>query len=135
MAEWLDWLASPRLLWLVGGYLASAVLSLGLAGAVVVLLPAEYFRNAGRRPRPGRPAVSLAGRIARNLIGVVLVAAGVILALPGMPGQGLVTLVLGLMLLDIPGRRRLARRLLGRGAVLSRLNRLRARFGRPPLRL
>jgi hypothetical protein len=38
-----------------------------------------------------------------------------------------------LLLVDFPRRRRLERALFGRPGVLSRLNRLRARFGRAPL--
>jgi hypothetical protein len=51
-----------------------------------------------------------------------------------MPGQGVLTILAGLLLMDVPGKRRIERRLLARPGVLSRVNWLRARFGRPPLR-
>ena len=36
-------------------------------------------------------------------------------------------------MLDFPGKRRLERRLIGRPRILRSINRLRARFNRPPL--
>jgi hypothetical protein len=58
---------------------------------------------------------------------------GIVLTLPGVPGQGMLTILLGLMLLDVPGKRRLERRIVGRRRILKAINRLRKRFGRPPL--
>jgi hypothetical protein len=57
-----------------------------------------------------------------------------VLSIPGIPGQGVLTMLVGVLLLDFPQRQRLERALLGRPGVLPALNRLRARFGRPPLR-
>ena len=56
-----------------------------------------------------------------------------VLTLPGVPGQGMLTILIGLMLLDVPGKRRLERRIVGRRRILQAINRLRKRFGRPPL--
>ena len=71
--------------------------------------------------------------ILKNASGIALVALGFVLSLPGIPGQGLLTILLGVMLLDFPGKRRLERRLVGMPRVFDRVNRLRARFGKPPL--
>ena len=57
------------------------------------------------------------------------------MALPGVPGQGLLTALIGLTLINFPGKTELERRLIGRPAVLRTVNRLRARFHRPPLEL
>jgi hypothetical protein len=43
-------------------------------------------------------------------------------------------MLVGVLLVDFPRRRRLEQALLRRPGVLPSLNRLRARFGRPPLR-
>ena len=66
-------------------------------------------------------------------LGLLLIVVGVILSIPGVPGQGLLTIVVGVMLLDIPGKHRLVRAVVRRKGVLKNLNRLRASFGRPPL--
>ena len=49
------------------------------------------------------------------------------------PGQGLLSIVVGLMLLTIPGKREFIRRIVSRPKVLGALNLLRARFNHPPL--
>ena len=59
--------------------------------------------------------------------------AGIILSVPGVPGQGLLTMLVGLVLLDIPGKRRLELKLVSRPRVVRAINRLRKRFSRPPL--
>jgi hypothetical protein len=63
----------------------------------------------------------------------MLVTLGVVLSLPGVPGQGLLTILIGVMLVDLPGKRRFERWLLGRPHVLAGVNRLRARFRQPPI--
>ena len=70
-------------------------------------------------------------RLAKNGLGVVLLAAGI--AMLVLPGQGLLTLVVALILLDFPGKRRLQRRIVYAPRVLAALNALRRRAGREPL--
>ena len=65
----------------------------------------------------------------------MLVLLGLIMALPGVPGQGLLTALIGLTLLSFPGKRKLERRFVKIPALLRAINRLRARFARPPLEL
>jgi hypothetical protein len=111
--------------------------SLALAAAVVVSWPVDKFERAEAAPlwAHRHPVVRAGGLLAKNLLGYVTVALGVIMALPGVPGQGLLMILIGLTLLDFPGKRGLERRLVRRPAVHQTINRLRARFGRPPLAL
>jgi hypothetical protein len=74
-------------------------------------------------------------KVAKNVLGLALVGLGLLLSLPGVPGQGILTVLIGLILLDFPGKRALERRLVTRPAVLHAINRLRARFNRPPMEL
>ena len=60
---------------------------------------------------------------------------GIVLSIPGVPGQGLLTILLGIMLLDFPGKSTLERKLLGRPEIVKAINRLRARFDKPSLEL
>lgn len=103
--------------------------SLALVLRVALALPEDYFESEA----PVRARWTI-GRLGRNLAGVVLILVGAALSIPGVPGQGLLTVLAGVLLVDFPGRRRLERMLVGRRGVLLALNRLRARFGRPPLR-
>lgn len=103
-------------------FVLTALASLWLARVVLLGLPATYFTVAA-------PAEPLARRIARNLLAGALIGVGLVLALPGVPGQGLLTLAAGLLLADVPGKRRL----LGHPRVLRALNRARERAGVPPI--
>jgi len=126
--------ATSTLLWAAGIWLATTLLSLIIAGAVVVSLPPGYFVDETPPEGTGAPRTGArVRRIARNAGGVVVIALGLVLSVPGIPGQGLVTVLAGLLLIDLPGRHRLVRWLVRRRGVLSTLNRLRARLGRPAL--
>ena len=100
----------------------------------VVKLPADYFVQQ-REPRAdNRWSVShWAQFLLRNLLAVALVVLGIILSLPGVPGQGVLTILLGIMLSDFPGKVRLERKIVSYPKVREAINRLRARFGKPPL--
>ena len=101
---------------------------------VICRLPADYLRcDVGfadhDRPRWQR----LLLKILKNAIGVLLVLVGVVLSLPGVPGQGLLTILIGVIMLDLPGKQRFERRLMTRPAIFAAVNAVRARFGREPL--
>jgi hypothetical protein len=124
--------------YLAGGvalFLASFVLSILVIGVLLVMLPATYFLDSHDRGLwiDHHPAVRWTGIILKNFLGVVIIAFGAALSLPGIPGQGLLTILIGLVLLDFPGKRRLERRILHVRRVLDKTNSLRQRFGRPPL--
>jgi hypothetical protein len=118
-------------------YVGSFAASLGAATCVLVYLPEDYLDRPEIPPLlPGRPRwMQTAARIGKNLLGAGLVATGAVLAVPGVPGSGMMTLLIGLILLDIPGKRPIERRILGSRRVLGPVNWVRARFGRAPLRI
>jgi hypothetical protein len=115
--------------------LGLTVVLTGAAILAVVWMPADHFsRPPGQDALARRhPVARWALKILKNTAGLLIVPLGVVLALPGVPGPGLVFILIGLSLLDFPGKRRLERRLLSLPTVLRFLNRVRARFGRPPL--
>jgi hypothetical protein len=110
----------------VAVWLVSTIVSMLIAGAVLLTLPEDYLREGDRSQR------HWAARIVRTVIGVLLVAVGIVLSVPGIPGQGILTILAGLTLVEFPGRHRVIRALLGRPYVLHAVNRFRARFGRRP---
>jgi hypothetical protein len=109
--------------------------SLLIAGYFLVQISPMYFQDSHSREFwvNRHRLLRLPARISKNILGALLVVLGIILALPGVPGQGLLTVLIGLVLLDLPGKRRLERRIVGRPGVLRAINRLRKRFGRAPL--
>jgi hypothetical protein len=112
----------------------SAVVSLTAVGWVLARLPADYFVNRAARGTSVRhPVLRVLWIVLRNLIGYALIALGVVLSLPGVPGQGVLTILMGVMLTDFPGKFGVERWLVSRRAVSAAVNRLRAKLGRPPL--
>lgn len=132
--------------WLQGFYALRSPMSIALAvavpalsfvaGLLVVLgLPPDYFVRARARPTPPRahPALRVAMRGAKNLLGVLMILAGFVMALPLVPGPGVLFMLVGLGLVDFPGKRGLELRLLRQRHVLSSVNKVRARFGKRAL--
>lgn len=106
-----------------------------LAPAMILRIPADYFLPDRRIPlaeRSRRPALRLLLLAGKNLLGALLLLAGV--AMLFLPGQGLLTLVAGLIIMNYPGKYRFERWLVRRPHVLSAMNWLRRRYGRTPLR-
>lgn len=102
---------------------------------LLVRLPAGYFDV--RAPRPflsGRhPALRATAIVIKNVAGVIFLLAGI--AMLVLPGQGVLTMLIGISMLDFPGKRQLEARLISQPALLTRINRLRARFGKAPFDL
>ena len=121
------------MLWLVGTYLLISVASLAVFVGLVIALPRDYFAARGQSIFKDRPILRVLAVVAKNLLGLTIIVLGILLSLPGMPGQGLLTIAIGAMLLDFPGKQRLVRAVIGRPGVLSRINALRRMFGRSPL--
>lgn len=118
-------------------FLVTFALSLGIVSLILVKLPADYFRKdhqtklwAGRPP-----ALRILALAGKNILGVLLIVIGIVMSLPGVPGQGLLTILLGVMLVDFPGKHRLEQKLLHRRSIRTSIDRWRARFGKPPLEL
>ena len=116
-------------------FIASFVINLAIVSAILVKLPADHFSKKRKTKfwDGPRPALHAAKVIGKNILGVFLVMLGIVLSLPGVPGQGLLTILLGIMLLDFPGRHRLEQKLLSKPSIVNTINRLRERFGKPPL--
>ena len=98
-------------------------------------LPADYFSGRERRAlgmeAPERPALAVLLRVLKNLFGAVLVLCGVAMLI--LPGQGVLTILVGIFFVDFPGKRRFERWLLARGPVIRTINGLRRRAGKPPI--
>ena len=133
-AAW-QWLQGNTALlgWLLVLGVVSLVLTVLLLPLVVVRLPADYFVIGGEERRARRGPAAWLWRLAKNLLGAVFVLAGI--AMLVLPGQGVLTILIGLMLLDFPGKKALERRIARRPAIRGFLDRLRARRGVPPLQL
>lgn len=98
---------------------------------LICRIPEDYFLEESRPPSPGRGFVHLMIRIAKNLLGIFFVFLGIVMLFT--PGQGVLTLFMGLLFLDFPGKRAWIIRLTGLGSVRNGLNWIRKKKNVPPL--
>jgi hypothetical protein len=118
-------------------FIVTFVVTTAIATFIIVKLPEDYFHSSNERLLwvDRHPVLRWAGIIAKNVLGVVLVVLGVLMSLPGVPGPGVLTVLLGIMLLDFPGKRALELKLVSRAQVRRAIDRVRRRFDKPPLLL
>ncbi|EGV17652.1 PGPGW domain-containing protein [Thiocapsa marina] len=116
---------------------ASVLMFIGSLIALPFLLariPEDYFVDPHRhsaRLKSLHPVVYVSLRLFKNLVGWVLVLAGILMLV--LPGQGILTIIMGLVLSDFPGKYALERRLASKQRVLDGINWIRRRSGHPPL--
>lgn len=117
---------------LLGISLLTLIMTFVMLPILITRLPKDYFVE-GHRPRPlsQHLAVHLLLMAIKNLIGIAFVMLGILLLF--LPGQGLLTLIIGLTIMNYPGKYALERWLVRRPRVLPALNWLRLRHGQPPL--
>jgi UPF0716 family protein affecting phage T7 exclusion len=70
-------------------------------------------------------------KIARNVLGALLIIAGI--AMLVLPGQGILTILVGLSIVDLPIKHRIMRWLLQQPKVRDGIQHLRESGGKPPL--
>lgn len=125
------------LLWFVSvASIAVFVASLFVIPALVTRIHPAYFAHDTRPPSlwsGQHRAVRVSIVIAKNILGVVLIVAGV--AMLVLPGQGLLTVLIGFLLLDSPGKYRFEKWLIARPFIFGPVNWLRRRAGRVPLEI
>jgi len=124
-------LAAEYAVWLVAGSLLTIAIGIFIGPWLILRLPADYFtwrRRRAMRATRQHPAVHLLLTTAKNVVGAILVVAGICLFF--LPGQGIITLLAGLIVMNYPGKFRLERWLVSRPRVLPALNWLRHRYGR-----
>jgi UPF0716 family protein affecting phage T7 exclusion len=100
------------------------VVTLLLTPYLLGLMPQDYFI--------GKAQVSSDGillKIAKNVLGGVLVLAGIIMLFT--PGQGVVAILLGLFLMDFPKKRQLEHQLIKNEPTFKTLNWLRSKASKP----
>lgn len=122
------------LLWSLAGFSVLIFLGSLLALPVVIArLPRDYFMAPRRRQRKSVKKSLGHGFIVvgKNVLGAVLLVLGVLMLI--LPGQGLLTLLVGIMLLNFPGKYRLERWVVSRAPILNALNWVRKKKQRPPL--
>lgn len=128
----MNWLSDYTLMVTMLAALSVAMLTVSIVAApwAVARLPSDYLLNRLNRPAQPRSASSMMIFGLRALVGLILVTLGLIMLIT--PGPGVIMLLLGVSIAEFPGRNRLLVHLATRPRVLSSLNWMRERHGKPP---
>lgn len=122
MLEWIG-LPNEAVWWIVIVSVAVFVLALIAVPLLVIRVPADYPRK--------RPWFRWIWLILKNVLGSGFVFLGVVMLV--LPGQGILTILIGITLLDFPGKFKLQRWVVSRRGVLDSINWVRSRSGKEPL--
>lgn len=137
-----DWLMRfvPELTWqnaILGTlfFVVTFAASSALVSYVLVRLPANFFHPSNDRAIlvDRHHVIRWSGIVVKNIVGFILVIVGIIMAIPGVPGPGFLTVLFGIALLDFPGKRWLEYKIVSRPRIYRAINALRQKFDRPPL--
>jgi len=117
---------------LVFASLLTAVLTFAMVPILITKIPADYFMcekplKINRR----HPIINLLIKAAKNLLGAVFLCVGFVLLF--LPGQGIMMILAGLLIMNYPRKYAIERWLILRLGVLPAMNALRIRYGKPPL--
>jgi len=120
--------------WVAAGSIAMFVISLAAMPFIVARIPEDYFTHHGRHrmsQSSRHPFVELILVILKNLLGAVLLVAGFIMLFT--PGQGLLSILFGLMIMNYPGKYRLECWIIRKPLIFSTVNAMREKQGELPL--
>ena len=91
---------------------------------LVALIPSDYFiKKNNSEFRSNYPIFWLVSIIIKNLVGYILIFGGILMLV--LPGQGLFTIFVGLMLSNYPGKFYIERKFIAIPSVLRAINWLR----------
>lgn len=131
----MGWIRSNPQMW---GWIALGSLGLALVYAAIIRVALtrmnpDYF--SAPSPAPGtlrrrHPLLILVVKVFKTAVGLALLSAGIGMLL--LPGQGLLTIAIGITFLEFPGKRRLLSALVFRGRIKNILNRIREKSGKEP---
>jgi hypothetical protein len=135
MIEWIKG-HETLMLWMTGGSIITFIATLIAVPWLIVRIPSDYFSERKRVKKlwsSHHPAVRAVLLTFKNLLGYILVLAGIGMLV--LPGQGLLTILIGIIFIDLPGKYRFERWFVTRPAVLRSINWFRKRAGHGPLDL
>lgn len=119
----------------------TAVSIIGFMGSLIAIpwilirLPSDYFdmRVPRHWMKDHHPLLRMIGLIVKNIIGVIFLIAGFLMLF--LPGQGVLTMLIGISFMDFPRKRMLEARLVGQPTLFNAINAMRHKFNKRPLTL
>lgn len=124
LSIWLTILGTSSFCMFVGSILATL--------AIINVLPDDYFLHwHHKKARPAELSIlHVMVKVLKNLLGFTVLMAGI--AMLFLPGQGLLTILIALMLLDFPYKRQILDRIIQQEKIRNSLNWIRKKRRRPP---
>ncbi|WP_458777283.1 PGPGW domain-containing protein [Desulforhopalus sp. 52FAK] len=121
------------LIWLPAISLLTFVLSLLLLPYMIRKIPSNYFLTLSSTPAKAidYDIKFLFFFLLRNIFGCFLLLSGVIMLF--LPGQGLITIFVSLLLIDFPFKRRLITFLIVQKKIQNSINWIRKKTNKPPI--
>lgn len=122
------------LLWLTVASVIGFMASLIVIPWILIKIPSDYFSHTTRKKQQwGRypPVIRVVLLIIKNLLGGVFILSGIVMLF--IPGQGMLTIIIGIILTDLPGKYRMERWIINHTGILKYINRLRVRAKQSPL--
>ena len=99
---------------------------------LVALIPSDYFLSKkDSKFKSKYPFIWLISMIIKNIIGYVLIIGGMLMLL--LPGQGLFTIFIGLMMSNYPGKYYIEKKIIAIPSVLKTINWLRKQSNKEPI--
>ena len=122
-----------KIAWALLFSIVAMIASYGLIVIGMIKIPADYFSSTYVKEIEHDKHFTLrwTAFIVKNVVGFLLIIAGIVMIFT--PGPGVPTILLGLIMMDIPGKRPLEAKLIQRPLVLSAVNDLRSKYNKPPL--
>ena len=114
------------------------IISVFMMVLIISFLPEDYFKSENRNlissvQNSRYPLLKLLVLITKNFFGVLLLLSGILMLV--LPGQGILTIITGLVFMDYPGKYKFERKLLRQKGVINSKNWIRSRLSKPSLKI
>ena len=114
------------------------IISVFMMVLIISFLPEDYFKSENRNlissvQNSRYPLLKLLVLITKNFFGILLLLSGVLMLV--LPGQGILTIITGLVFIDYPGKYKFERKLLRQKGVINSINWIRSRLSKPSLKV
>ena len=114
------------------------IISVFMMVLIISFLPQDYFKSENRNlissvQNSRYPLLKLLVLITKNFFGVLLLLSGILMLV--LPGQGILTIITGLVFIDYPGKYKFERKLLRQKGVINSINWIRSRLSKPSLKV
>ena len=114
------------------------IISVFMMVLIISFLPEDYFKSENRNlissvQNSRYPLLKLLFLITKNFFGVLLLLSGILMLV--LQGQGILTIITGLVFMDYPGKYKFERKLLRQKGVINSINWIRSRLSKPSLKV